>query len=127
MTSTSKERFRADAQYCVIIDIEGNDVYRGAQPGIQGGAILGVSLLLDGEGNDVYDARDVAQASSIAGIGILIDKAGNDRYTTPCVACRGTLWVVWASSSTTVATIAIVRQCGGKALAALWGLGSLMT
>lgn len=64
----------------VIIDLKGNDVYRGTQPGIQGAAILGVSLLLDWEGNDVYEARDVAQASSIAGIGILIDNAGNDTY-----------------------------------------------
>ena len=64
----------------VIIDVKGDDAYRGVRPGIQGGAILGVSLLLDWEGNDVYDARDAAQASSIAGIGILIDNAGNDVY-----------------------------------------------
>jgi len=64
----------------VIIDLKGDDVYRGTRPGIQGGAVLGVSLLLDWEGNDVYDAVDVAQGSSIAGIGILIDNYGNDRY-----------------------------------------------
>ena len=64
----------------VIIDLKGNDVYRGTRPGIQGGVILGVSLLLDWEGNDIYDARDVAQGSSIAGIGILIDNGGNDVY-----------------------------------------------
>ncbi len=64
----------------VIIDLKGSDTYRGTQPGIQGGAILGVSLLLDWDGNDTYEARDMAQASAIAGIGILVDHAGNDTY-----------------------------------------------
>jgi hypothetical protein len=64
----------------VIIDLKGNDVYRGTRPGIQGGAILGVSLLMDLEGNDIYDARDVAQGSALVGVGILIDGGGNDIY-----------------------------------------------
>jgi hypothetical protein len=65
----------------VIIDVKGNDVYRGKLPGIQGGAILGVSLLLDWHGNDIYEAGDVAQASAIAGVGILVDQGGSDVYT----------------------------------------------
>jgi hypothetical protein len=64
----------------VLIDLAGNDVYKGTRPGIQGGAILGVSMLLDLEGNDTYQAVDVAQGSCVAGIGILVDYAGNDRY-----------------------------------------------
>jgi len=31
-------------------------------------------------GDDVYDARDIAQGSAVGGVGILIDFAGNDRY-----------------------------------------------
>ncbi len=64
----------------VVIDIAGNDHYEGAQPGIQGGAILGVSMLVDVAGDDVYDAKDIAQGSAVGGVGILIDFAGNDRY-----------------------------------------------
>lgn len=64
-----------------ILDLAGNDTYRGTQPGIQGGAILGVSLLVDWDGDDRYEARDVAQASAIAGVGILIDGSGEDAYT----------------------------------------------
>ncbi|MGW8257553.1 MAG: hypothetical protein ACWGMZ_08720 [Thermoguttaceae bacterium] len=64
----------------VVIDLEGNDHYRGNQPGIQGGAILGVSMLLDLQGDDVYQARDMAQGSAIAGAGMLVDYAGTDRY-----------------------------------------------
>ena len=65
----------------VIIDLAGNDTYRASKPGVQGGAIMGVSMLLDLEGDDVYMARDVAQGSALAGVGILIDYAGNDRYS----------------------------------------------
>ena len=64
----------------VVIDVKGNDVYRGTRPGVQGSAILGVSFLLDNEGDDVYHAQDVAQASCIAGVGILIDNSGDDVY-----------------------------------------------
>ncbi len=64
----------------VVIDRAGNDRYEGVQPGIQGAAVLGVSLLIDAAGDDVYNAYDVAQGSALGGIGILIDIAGNDRY-----------------------------------------------
>jgi hypothetical protein len=70
-----------DRPVLIVIDLGGNDQYRGSKPGIQGGAVLGVSMLLDLEGNDVYQAQDVAQGSALAGAGILIDYAGDDRYT----------------------------------------------
>jgi hypothetical protein len=64
----------------IVIDLAGNDHYEGTQPGIQGGAMLGVSMLVDAAGDDVYDAKDIAQGSAVGGVGILIDLAGNDRY-----------------------------------------------
>lgn len=64
----------------VILDLAGNDTYRGTKPGIQGGAILGVSMLLDAAGDDTYQAKDIAQGSALGGAGILIDRAGNDTY-----------------------------------------------
>lgn len=64
----------------VVIDMAGDDRYEGTKPGIQGGAVLGVSLLIDVAGDDTYDAHDVAQGSALGGVGILIDFAGNDRY-----------------------------------------------
>ncbi len=63
-----------------LIDLAGNDRYEGTQPGIQGGATLGVSMLIDAAGDDVYDAKDIAQGSAVGGVGMLIDRAGNDRY-----------------------------------------------
>ena len=70
-----------DRPVLVVIDVAGNDVYRGNKPGIQGAAVLGVSMLVDFSGDDIYQAQDVAQGTSLAGVGILIDYAGNDRYT----------------------------------------------
>jgi len=64
----------------VLVDLQGNDHYRATKPGVQGSAILGISMLIDVDGNDVYQARDMAQASCMAGAGILIDHAGNDTY-----------------------------------------------
>ena len=64
----------------VIIDLEGNDIYRSSKPAVQGGALLGVSMLLDLDGDDKYQAQDLAQGSGLAGVGILIDYAGDDEY-----------------------------------------------
>jgi len=64
----------------IVIDLDGNDAYESKKPGVQGSAMLGISMLLDAAGNDVYRARDLAQGSCLAGAGILIDYAGNDVY-----------------------------------------------
>jgi hypothetical protein len=63
-----------------VIDLAGNDVYRSSKPGVQGASVMGVSMLLDYAGDDVYEANDIAQGSCVAGVGILIDYKGNDRY-----------------------------------------------
>lgn len=64
----------------VVIDLGGNDAYRGELPGIQGGAILGASLLVDVAGDDTYTAGSVAQGACLGGVGMLIDGTGNDVY-----------------------------------------------
>jgi len=64
----------------VVIDLGGNDTYQGRRAGVQGAAVLGVSMLLDAAGNDTYHAQDVAQGSCLAGAGILIDYGGDDSY-----------------------------------------------
>ena len=69
-----------DRPVLVIIDLEGDDRYLGSRPGIQGGAQLGVSMLIDVAGNDVYQAQDIAQGSAVGGVGILIDFEGDDTY-----------------------------------------------
>ncbi|MHB0938550.1 MAG: hypothetical protein ACYC6A_19310 [Armatimonadota bacterium] len=70
----------ADRPVLVIIDLGGNDTYMGTSPGIQGGAVLGASLLVDVAGDDAYTAGSVAQGAALAGVGMLVDMAGNDTY-----------------------------------------------
>ncbi|MGA2033667.1 MAG: hypothetical protein ABSG68_15540 [Thermoguttaceae bacterium] len=70
-----------DRPVLVVIDLGGNNLFRATKPGVQGGAILGVSMLLSLDGDDVYEAQDVAQGSALGGVGILIDYAGNDKYS----------------------------------------------
>ncbi len=65
----------------LVLDLGADDDnYVGQNPGIQGGAILGVSVWRDGGGNDRYLAKDVAQGSCIGGVGVMIDEGGDDRY-----------------------------------------------
>ncbi|MCD6248736.1 MAG: hypothetical protein J7J98_00215 [candidate division Zixibacteria bacterium] len=66
----------------VIIDFAGNDHYLSPDstiPGI-GGAVLGMSILIDREGNDLYEGVNVTQGAGIFGIGLLQDNAGDDVY-----------------------------------------------
>ena len=69
-----------DRPVLVVINLGGNNTFRGSKPGIQGGAVLGVSMLLNLGGNNIYEAQDVAQGSALAGVGILIDYGSNNRY-----------------------------------------------
>jgi hypothetical protein len=65
-----------------IIDVAGNDTYLSADstsPGI-GGAILGMAVVIDKAGNDLYEAKNVAQGCGIFGVGVVMDNNGNDRY-----------------------------------------------
>jgi hypothetical protein len=65
-----------------IIDVSGNDKYISADstsPGI-GGAILGMSVVIDKSGDDLYQAVNVAQGCALFGVGILMDNNGADRY-----------------------------------------------
>ena len=64
----------------VVLDLGGNDQYVGSKPGIQGGAVMGVSLLYDAAGDDAYVAEDVSQGAALLGVGMLIDASGNDTY-----------------------------------------------
>ncbi len=68
--------------FTMIFDLAGNDKYRStdtASPGI-GGSILGMCILVDLDGDDIYEAKNIAQGASIFGVSIHIDRNGNDTY-----------------------------------------------
>jgi hypothetical protein len=70
--------------FTTIIDVGGDDRYIStdtAKPGI-GGAVIGMSLVMDLSGDDYYEGVNCAQGAAIFGVGALIDKDGNDTYVT---------------------------------------------
>ncbi|UCB53510.1 MAG: hypothetical protein JSV10_05395 [Candidatus Zixiibacteriota bacterium] len=65
-----------------IIDLSGNDKYVSTdttEPGI-GGALMGMSVVVDKAGDDYYEGTTIAQGCGIFGVGILLDYTGNDTY-----------------------------------------------
>ena len=64
----------------VVLDLAGNDSYRCSEsPGLAS-TVCGLSLLLDAEGNDEYVADDFALGAALGGLALLVDHAGDDRY-----------------------------------------------
>jgi len=64
-----------------ILDLSGDDTYRGTAPGAAGGAIGQTSILLDQSGDDVYRTGAVSQGAAIFGVGMRLDRgAGRDFY-----------------------------------------------
>ncbi|MFZ1682696.1 MAG: hypothetical protein WAU88_01065 [Candidatus Zixiibacteriota bacterium] len=65
-----------------IVDLAGNDHYLSAdssRPGI-GGAVLGMSVVIDRSGDDRYDGVNVTQGCGMFGVGVVMDNNGNDTY-----------------------------------------------
>lgn len=67
----------------VAIDLAGDDTYTaGAADGpSQGAGVLGIGLLFDMSGNDIYTAERLAQGCALLGVGVLFDGKGNDNYS----------------------------------------------
>ncbi len=63
----------------VVIDLEGDDVYESSPLGLATGR-LGVGMLVDYAGDDQYRLAEGSGGAGFAGIGLLVDQAGNDRY-----------------------------------------------
>jgi hypothetical protein len=63
----------------VVLDLSGNDTYDAATLGLATGR-LGVGLLIDQAGDDVYQLDMGAGGTGFGGIGILFDAKGNDTY-----------------------------------------------
>ena len=64
----------------IIIDLSGDDSYRGQSDFVFGSGFFSVGLLLDFEGNDRYDGGSFSLGSGYFGMGLLYDAEGDDRY-----------------------------------------------
>ena len=65
----------------LILALGKKNTFVGTKPGIQGGSIMGISMLLDRGKDSTYTAVDVAQGSTMGGVGILINYDGGNKYT----------------------------------------------
>ena len=71
-----------DRPVSVCMDLAGNDRYEAPDSSyVQGFGFLGVGMLVDLAGNDVYMAKHFSQGIGIMGVGVLWDKAGNDTFS----------------------------------------------
>lgn len=64
----------------LIVDFSGNDTYVGEDFAF-GGTLLGAATVIDLEGNDNYSARNFSLGCGLLGVGILHDQEGSDRYS----------------------------------------------
>lgn len=63
----------------MIFDLQGDDLYRTASPGLASGT-FGVGFLGDMAGNDIYDAYTNSLGYGSFGLGIVEDSSGDDKY-----------------------------------------------
>ena len=71
--------------YSFVIDHDGNDIYFNEERSISmGSGFLGIGILYDMKGNDVYRGTHYSLGAGICGIGILVDGAGEDDYRGGC-------------------------------------------
>ncbi|MEW5875937.1 MAG: hypothetical protein AB1752_12250 [Candidatus Zixiibacteriota bacterium] len=66
--------------WSLLIDAEGDDLYQGGNF-TMGSGWFGVGVLIDGEGNDVYNGDTFTQGAGGFGVGLLYDADGSDQYT----------------------------------------------
>ena len=66
--------------FSVLIDLSGNDSYVSDRVCNLGAGLFGCGVLFDVEGNDVYRGNHNALGAGLFGTGILIDRNGRDLY-----------------------------------------------
>lgn len=66
--------------FSVLIDLSGNDLYDSDKLFNLGSAIFGAGVLMDGSGDDIYRGFHYAHGAGLYGTGVLIDEEGEDLY-----------------------------------------------
>ena len=69
-----------DRPLLVNVNLGGHNEYRSSKPAVQGGSMLGVSMIVNTDGGNRYEANDLAQASTIGGVGIIVEFGGDNTY-----------------------------------------------
>jgi hypothetical protein len=78
----------------LLLDLAGNDIYKGGEFSQGGGYFFAMGMLIDGEGNDLYESQRFGTGFGVhSGVGVLLDHgAGNDRYVSDSVNALGCGW-----------------------------------
>jgi hypothetical protein len=69
-----------EANSSVIIDLEGQDLYKSQRNYCFGSGFFGFGILFDCQGDDDYLANSFSLGAGLFGMGILVDEEGNDKY-----------------------------------------------
>jgi len=77
LPDTSPDRL---APVRLVLDLDGNDVYDSTAPASLACGHSGIGVLLDLAGDDRYACADSGLGSALYGTGLLVDYAGNDVY-----------------------------------------------
>jgi hypothetical protein len=64
----------------IIIDLDGDDLYRTEDRFVFASGFFGLSFLIDRQGEDLYMAQNFSLGSGFFGVGVLLDEEGNDKY-----------------------------------------------
>lgn len=64
----------------IVIDLAGNDRYRSTGKWGVGCGMLGIAVIDDHAGDDIYECGDWGIGAAFGGIGLVVDRAGNDRF-----------------------------------------------
>lgn len=81
-------RHGAGVGYCsVLIDLDGNDVYEVGDLNL-GAGLVGIGIAYDGGGNDTYRTRSLALGAGLAGVGLFVDESGQDDRVSDTL-CQG--------------------------------------
>ncbi len=64
----------------LIVDLNGDDIYRGDKIISFGSALGGCAVLIDLKGNDYYNCSHYSIGSGYMGFGLLVDESGDDFY-----------------------------------------------
>jgi len=80
----------ANGKCSLVLDLGGDDLYVG-EDCTQGSGVWGIGILYDLDGNDLYRAGSCSQGAGLFGLGLIIDGGGTDTYL-------GTKFVQAASS-----------------------------
>jgi hypothetical protein len=70
-----------DVRFAVSIDLGGDDLYSSKEKFAFGSGGLGIGVLIDHKGNDIYNTEDFALGSASFGAGLLFDIEGDDIYS----------------------------------------------